>query len=142
MVAQVLQKYEEHFEPSVDIYSILGEPEDPKSSWSDLRIAQLQGFDYIYFSSKINTKLACKTALQEFLIDLFQIADSKSDRARVFIYMENSIGTPEFFAFNLSWYGNKIREFKIDTIDNPRNKEFIRTMFEYSSLVMTVAEGE
>ena len=133
MVAQVSPNFDESFSETVDIYTLLGEPDEPTSHWNELRIAQLQAFDYIYFSSRINTKLAGKTALQSFLIDVFQIAETRADRAKIFIYLEKGMAKPDFFEFRLSWTGNKIKEFHIENIDNPKNKEFIRTMFEYSS---------
>lgn len=133
MVAQVSQNFDESFSETIDIYTLLGEPGDPNSHWNELKIAQLQAFDYIYFSSRINTKLAGKTALQAFLMDVFQLADSRADRAKIFIFVEKTMGKPDFFEFQISWAGNKVKEFKIQNIDNPKNKEFIRTMFEYSS---------
>ncbi|VUD47289.1 hypothetical protein TDB9533_00997 [Thalassocella blandensis] len=142
MVAQVSQNFEETFSETVDIYTLLGEPGDPKAFWGELKVVQLQGFDYIYFSSKINTKLAGKTALQAFLIDVFQLADTRAERAKIFIYVENTIGKPDFFEFRISWAGNKIKEFNIENIDNPKNKEFIRTMYDYSSGILeTVGHG-
>lgn len=133
MVAQVSPQIQEKFEQTVDIYSLLGEPSEVGSAWNELKIARLQGFDYIYFSSNINKKLACKTALQAFLSDLFLMADTHEERAKIFIYMEKADGSRDYFEFLINWTGKKIKDFHINSIDNPKNREFIRTLFDYSS---------
>lgn len=133
MVAQVFTDREERYEQTLDIYTLLGEPGEDNAIWGDIKIAQLQAFDYLYVSSKINSKLTGKNALQSFLIDVFQLTETDATRVKIYLYMDKAMGSPEFVELEIHWAGNKIREFNMLTIDNPKHKEFIRTMYEYSS---------
>ena len=119
-----------------DIYSVLGEPDDPSSDWGELRCAQLSGYDYIFLSRRVNSKLANKTSLSEFIIDVYQIMETSHDRAKLFIYSDSALGKPEFAAFHVNFKNGEVREFHISPIKNLEQKEFIRTIFDHSGMLV------
>lgn len=127
------------YSQDTDIYSLLGEPEDPSSDWSELRCAQLSGYDYIFLSAKINSKLANKTSLSEFINDVYQIMQTTHDRAKLYIYSSSSVGKPEFAGFEVNWKGGIVRDFHVSPIKNLGQKEFIRTIFDHSGMLAGVA---
>jgi len=122
-----------------DIFTVLGEPEDPSSYWKELRFASLSGYDYIFISRNINSKLANKTSLSELLIEIYQLVETNHDRAKIFIYSDSNIGKPEFACFSINWKGTHIRDFKINPINNLEQKEFIRTIYEHSGVLVGTA---
>lgn len=122
-----------------DIYSVLGEPEDPTSDWHELRSAQLSGNDYIFLSARVNTKLANKSSLTEFVLDIYQIMETCNERAKIFIYSEHVLGRPEFAEFQVNWHHGEVKDFHIRPVKNVAQKEFIRTIFEHSGQLMGAA---
>lgn len=122
-----------------DIYSVLGEPEDPGSDWHELRSAQLSGNDYIFLSARINTKLANKSSLTEFVLDIYQIMETSNERAKIFIYSEHILGKPEFAEFSVNWSHGEVKDFHIRPVKNLEQKEFIRTIFEHSGQLVGAA---
>ncbi len=127
------------YSQDTDIFSVLGEPEDPSSDWSELRCAQLSGFDYIFLSAKINSKLANKASLSEFIMDVYQVMESSHERAKLFIYSPRPGGRPEFASVDVNWRSGLVKDFHIKPVQNPGQKEFIRTLFEHSGMMAGVA---
>lgn len=119
-----------------DIYTILGEPEDPNSNWADLRYAQLSSYDYIFLSAEINSKLANKISLSEFMNDVYQIMQTCSERAKMFIYSQNALSKPEFATFNLNWQNGSVKDFHISPLKDVEQKNFIRTLFDHSGMLI------
>jgi len=119
-----------------DLYSVLGEPEDPCSDWSELRFTQLSGYDYIFLSGRINSKLANKSTLNEFINDVYQITESSQERAKIFVYLDTMVGRPEFAAFHVNVVQGEVRDFHINPIKNLEQKEFIRTIFNHSGMLV------
>tara|TARA_R110000868_G_scaffold365697_1_gene628594 strand:+ start:811 stop:1221 length:411 start_codon:yes stop_codon:yes gene_type:complete len=128
-----------YYSQDKDIFSVLGEPEDPSSDWNELRCAQLSGFDYIFLSAKINSKLANKASLSEFILDLYQVMESSHDRAKLYIYSPTTSGRPEFACVQVNWANGLVKDFHISPIKNPGQREFIRTLFEHSGMMAGVA---
>lgn len=122
-----------------DVYSVLGEPQDPNSDWAELRMIRLAGYDYLFISHRLNTKLVNCTQLNEFLLDLYPIMATNGERAKIFIYSNSESGKPEFSALDINYRNGKLREFHVSTIKNLRQKEFIRTIFEHSGMLVGTA---
>ncbi len=122
-----------------DIYSVLGEPGDPASDWNELRCAELSGYDYIFLSAKVNSKLANKTSLSEFIIDVYQLMETTHDRAKLFIYSPSSVGKPEFASFEVNWKSGMVKDFHVTPIKSLGQKEFIRTIFDHSGMLAGAA---
>ncbi|WP_086931819.1 hypothetical protein [Agarilytica rhodophyticola] len=119
-----------------DIYTILGEPHDPASHWAELRYAQLSSYDYIFLSANINSKLANKTALSDFMNEVYQIMETCHERAKVFIYSQQTLTSPEFASFTINWQDEQIKDFHINTIKDVEQKNFIRTLFDHSGMLI------
>ncbi len=126
----------DYYSENTDIYSVLGEPEDPASDWNELRCAQMSGNDFIFLSSRINSKLANHTTLSEFILDLFQIMESTRERAKMYIYQKSHFGKPEFAEVEVNWKNGLVRDFHITPVKNLGQKDFIRTIFDHSGLLM------
>ncbi|MFL0809256.1 MAG: hypothetical protein K6L76_02460 [Agarilytica sp.] len=122
-----------------DIYSVLGEPADPSSNWGEMRCTQLSGYDYIFLSSKVNSKLASLTTLSEFVSDIYHMMQTSPDRAKIFIYSHSPAGTTEFAAFEVTWKNGEIRDFSIRPIKNMGQKEFINTIFDHGDMLVGAA---
>ena len=135
----VVHQLSESTPDCIDIYSILGEPEDPSSSWNEVKSAQLSGYDYIFLSAKINSKLANKTSLSELLVELFQLLETKLDRAKIFIDTDSALSKPEFASFDVNWVSGRVKDFRISPVKNLEQKEFIRTLYEYSGMLIGTA---
>lgn len=119
-----------------DLYSILGEPEDPNSDWSEIRFAQLAGYDYMFISSRVNRKLANKSTMSEFILDAYQVMETTHERAKIYIYTQNNLGRPEFASFDINWRSGEVKEFHIRPIKNLDQKDFIRTIFDHSGMMV------
>lgn len=122
-----------------DIFSVLGEPADPTSCWSEMRCTQLSGYDYIFLSSKVNSKLASLDTLSEFVSDIYHMMQTSPDRAKLFIYTYSPVGTVEFAAFEVNWKNGEIRDFNIRPIKNMGQKEFINTIFDHGDMLVGAA---
>ncbi len=119
-----------------DLYSVLGEPEDPNSDWDELKCTQLSGYDYVFLSRRINKKLANKTTLSEFILDVYQILETSHERAKIYIYSSNNIGKMEFAGFDINWKRGTVSDFHITPVKNVEQKKFIRTLFEHSGMLV------
>jgi hypothetical protein len=120
---------------STDIFSLLGEPDDAKADWRDLRYIRFAGFDHIFFSSRINSLLANKAALEAFLLDVFQLLENQQDNCKFFLYNEKNWGDQDFFHFDAQWRHNGPVDFKVKGIESTREKKCIRTLFQRSMLL-------
>lgn len=119
-----------------DLYSVLGEPDDPNSDWEELKCAQLSGYDYVFLSRRINKKLANKTSVSEFILDLYQILETSHERAKIYIYSASHVGKPEFASFEVNWKRGTVSDFHVRPIQNLEQKEFIRTIFDHSGMLI------
>jgi hypothetical protein len=126
----------------LDFNSIIGEPGDPNSAWHELRLAELSGCDYIFLSRRLGRKLKYRETLQDFILEIYDLLDSGPDRTRFFIYSVNNMGREEFDALNFTWKQGNFRDFNISTIKNIEQKEFIRTIYDHSALLLGPAPAD
>lgn len=119
-----------------DLFSILGEPGDPNSDWSEIRFAQLAGHDYMFISTRVNRKLANKSTMSDFILDAYQIMGTTHEKAKIYIYVDHPFQKPEFAFFDINWFHGEVKEFHIRPVKNLDQKEFIRTVFEHSGLLL------
>ena len=136
MTATVTTIYPRETANHVDAFTVLGNPEDPRSLWRGLRFAELAGYDYIFFKREVFTRINREMALEAVILDLCALNSSKVQRAKI-IVCDTDKETKEFnfSELHMVWRGGQLiqsTELKLKTVDQ---SEFINTVYDHSGLL-------
>ncbi len=118
-----------------DIYSVLGEPDDPASYWKELRFFSTPDTDYIFISRKLNTMLAAKSSIAEFIIDVLQVFETQVERTELYIYAKSEVATVDFAAVKFRWMGGTVQDFHIVPVKLVKEKRALHACYDDSVAV-------
>lgn len=123
---------EDTLHASHDVFSVLGDPEDPNSDWSQVRYTEMVGSDYIFLNEEIVAAFQCANALQAFLLDIFLLIGSSPDRAQLLTVKTSDNGKPSFATLNTSWNNGNLEKIILDTHPVDKTDTFVHTLYEHS----------
>lgn len=116
--------------PGVD-YLVL-ELTDPKSVWYDIRLAEMSGCDYIFVPQYLFSAFDEIYPLQEFLINLESISNTRATRAKLIGYKQDSDNLLHFERIVIDWAGDIALCWRKESLEFSPQLEFIEMLFEHS----------
>lgn len=109
---------------------IFGDIEDITSSWHEMRLAEMNGVDYLFVPALLSEHLQSPAALQDFLMKAQFLVDTSLERVSIITFSNNL--NPKFERYTVQWQSERARSFTVQNLEHSPQAEFIRILFDHS----------
>lgn len=110
----------------------INELSNPGSIWYDLTVAEMSGCDYVFIPDAICRQLSNVKAIQSFLNKIQTILGSPKSRTTLISYWHDRYQLLHFERYSISWANGVAVDMDKELLDNNRQLDFIRMLFEHS----------